>query len=240
MLIPGQRERLADQLYGQIFNHILSGRLREGDRLPSENEIRAMFGASRPVVREALMRLRADGLVQARQGAGTFLVHLPAKRVTEFTRSGAISNYMRCIEVRLPLEAAAARFAAMRRTPRQLDEITAVHEEFIRKIKLGAATAESDMAFHEAILKAAGNEFFVAALRSISAAVHGFMSTTLGLTRTGSKGRTREVIEEHTRIIEAIGAQDADGASLAMQFHIVQARQRLVDRNRDQQENGGA
>jgi len=61
----GQRMRLSDQLYGQIFDRIASGQLNVGDKLPSENEICRQFGVSRPVVREALLRLRADGLVTA-------------------------------------------------------------------------------------------------------------------------------------------------------------------------------
>ena len=55
----GKRARLSDQIYGQIFERIVSGRLNVGDQLPSENEIAEQYGVSRPVVREALLRLRA-------------------------------------------------------------------------------------------------------------------------------------------------------------------------------------
>ena len=73
VLERGHRVRLADQLYGQIFEQIVSGGLNVGDKLPSENEISERFGVSRPVVREALLRLRADGLITAHQGLGTFV-----------------------------------------------------------------------------------------------------------------------------------------------------------------------
>jgi GntR family transcriptional repressor for pyruvate dehydrogenase complex len=68
VLERGHRVRLADQVYGQIFEQIVSGGLNVGDKLPSENEISERFGVSRPVVREALLRLRADGLITAHQG----------------------------------------------------------------------------------------------------------------------------------------------------------------------------
>lgn len=66
VLARGQRTRLSDQLYGHIFEQIVSGKLKIGDRLPSEKEICEQFDVSRPVVREALLRLGADGLVTAR------------------------------------------------------------------------------------------------------------------------------------------------------------------------------
>ncbi|MBN9058887.1 MAG: FadR family transcriptional regulator, partial [Rhizobiales bacterium] len=72
-LKPARREKLADILYGQILEQIVSGTFAAGDRLPSENDICKAFEVSRPVVREALQRLQADGLVIARQGAGTFV-----------------------------------------------------------------------------------------------------------------------------------------------------------------------
>ena len=80
-LTPPRKERLADILYGQIFEQILSGAFKEGDRLPTEHEISSAFDVSRPVVREALIRLQADGLIYARRGAGTFhLGHGPGER----------------------------------------------------------------------------------------------------------------------------------------------------------------
>ena len=74
ILVPGRRQLLSDQLYGQILDQIVAGVLNEGDRLPPEKEICKMFGVSRPVVRDALLRLRADGLLRARQGSGTFVM----------------------------------------------------------------------------------------------------------------------------------------------------------------------
>jgi GntR family transcriptional regulator, transcriptional repressor for pyruvate dehydrogenase complex len=233
MLVPSNRQRLGDQLYGQILDHIVSGRLKEGDRLPPEKEICELFGVSRPTVREALLRLRADGLIQARQGAGTFVINRPAERLTNFTSSADVAGYLRCVEVRLPLEGVAARLAAERRTPEQLKKIEAAHEDFARAIKSGQFGADEDLAFHALIAEATGNEFFSHILKNINHALIGFMRLTLNLTRTGSKERASKVVDEHRRIVEAIRAQDGEEAANAMQFHIGQARRRLTDRNRD-------
>ena len=211
---------------------MLTGRLPEGSRLPPEKELSARFGVSRPVVREALMRLRADGLLRARQGAGTYVLARPAERLGQFASTGDVAALMRCIEARLPLEAAAARLAAERRTPDGLARIVAAHDAFagVGGMGAGGMTPAGDFAFHGSIAQATGNEFFPAFLHGLQGAVLGFMGMALGLTRTGSDARSRAVLREHAHILDAIRAGDAEAAGLAMQFHITQARRRVMDR----------
>ena len=103
VLSPGKRPRLSDQLYSQILEQIVSGRLSEGSRLPPEKEICEMFGVSRPVVRDALLRLRSDGLVQSRQGSGTFIQRRPAKRLSDFGGMDQVPEFLRVLELRMPV-----------------------------------------------------------------------------------------------------------------------------------------
>ena len=110
-------ERLADQLYGQLLEKIVSGQLMEGDKLPSENEISRAFNVSRPVIREALLRLQADGLVYSRQGAGSFVKARPPEGLIKFAQPSDVAGLLRCFEARLPFEGAAAALAAQRATP---------------------------------------------------------------------------------------------------------------------------
>jgi len=229
----GQRVRLADQLYGQIFEQIASGALNVGDKLPSEHEICDRFGVSRPVVREALLRLRADGLVTAHQGLGTFVSHQPAPRLKAFGDVHNVGAYLRAQEVRLALEAEAARLAALRRTDDDLQRIADAHAAFVRELEDGRVSPEADLAFHASIADASGNDFFPGVLESIHESISGFMRLTLSLTRTGSRQRAQRVADEHGAILAAIREQDAERARVAMQFHLGQARHRLVDRERD-------
>jgi GntR family transcriptional repressor for pyruvate dehydrogenase complex len=235
-ITPGRRQRLGDQLYGQILDQIVAGQLAEGERLPSEAQLCEMFGVSRPVVREALQRLRADGLVLARQGSGTFVMARPAARLTSFAAPADIALFLRCIEVRLPLEGAAAALAAERRTPAQLARIEEAHAAFGQSGGQIAMQPESDMSFHRSIAEAAGNELFVTCLEHVRETLTGFMHVSLSLTRTGPKERAVAVMHEHRQIVEAIRAQDAETARIAMQFHISQARLRMIDRNRETSE----
>jgi GntR family transcriptional repressor for pyruvate dehydrogenase complex len=233
VLVPGRRHRLGDQLYGQILDQIVSGRLKEGERLPAETEICEMFGVSRPIVREALLRLRADGLLQARQGAGTYVAARPADRLKAFTSTGEVAGFLRCIELRLPIEGTAARLAAERRTPAQMARIEATHARFEQDLRTGTVMAESDLAFHASIIEASGNDLFLTVFDEVRPVIRGFMQLSLNLTRTGTKKRASQVLEEHVRIVDAIRAENPEAAQSAMQLHIDQARLRMVDRGRD-------
>ncbi len=228
-----KRGRLSDQIFGQIFERIVSGKLNVGDQLPSENELAEQFTVSRPVVREALMRLRADGLVTAHQGLGSFVSAQPASRLKALAAADNVAEYLRCQEVRIPLEGEAARLAALRRSEAQMQAIDATHARFAASADEGRINAEEDLAFHRAIADAASNEFFVSVLDSTHEAMSGFMRLTISLTRSGSARRAQKVLEEHTAIVEAIRARDGDRARVAMQFHLDQARQRLINRERD-------
>lgn len=228
---PGRRDprqRLGDRLYGLILEQILSGELRVGDRLPSEHEISRMHDISRPVVREALLRLRADGLITAQQGRGTFVTHQPEVRMKTFDDAHNIAFYLRAQELRLTLEGDAARLAALRRTRPQLKAIEAAHQKFNVLVRKKEATAEADLEFHMSIVRASGNELYVSVLESILEPVQGFMRLTLNLTRTGTQQRSMLVMAEHEAIVQAIAKQDAEQARIAMQHHLGQARGRLV------------
>lgn len=133
ILVPGRRQLLSDQLYGQILDQIVSGRLKEGDRLPAEKEICEMFGVSRPVVRDALLQLRSDGVVKSRQGSGTYVQRRPVDRLKKFAKTADLAGFLRCLEVRMPLEATASRLAAERRTSSQLAKIEEAHERLKEK-----------------------------------------------------------------------------------------------------------
>ncbi len=229
-----KRERLADQLYGQLLEGIVSGQLNEGDKLPSENQISRTYDVSRPVIREALQRLQADGLVYSRQGAGTFVKSRPPEGLIQFAEPSDVAGLLRCFEARLPFEGAAAALAAQRATPEDIKRIEDTFRDLEAALTGSGLADDADYAFHMAVAKATQNEFFVSILSSLNSAMIGGMRVALSITKLGSRERISRILEEHRAIVTAISTGDATGADLAMRYHIHRARTRVTDHLRDQ------
>src|SRR3954447_18078385 len=193
-LVPGRRQRLGDMLYGQILDQIVSGALKEGDKLPSENEVCKAFQVSRPTVRAALTRLHADGLVATRQGSGTYVQKRPSDHLTRLAKVSDVTGMLRCLEVRIALEGQAAKLAAERHTPAQLERIRASLEALRADFDGSGIPARSDFEFQHAVAEASGNELFADLLNLLNEAIQQAMTVALSLTRAGSKERARRVV----------------------------------------------
>jgi len=113
---PTYPSPLVQRVHHQLRARIASGEYAANTRLPGEHDLAALYGVSRPVVREALRRLRDDGLVVSRQGAGTFVRGTEAKRgrALAFAPVGTIADVQRCYEFRLEVEPPNAFYAAKR------------------------------------------------------------------------------------------------------------------------------
>src|SRR5213596_2097589 len=103
--------RLADRAYSGIVAMINADGLAVGDRLPAEARLAEMFGMSRAVVREALVRLASDGITEARRGAGSFVKSRPSDRLAAYMPMDHMSATLGTYEVRFVLEAEAAKLA---------------------------------------------------------------------------------------------------------------------------------
>jgi DNA-binding FadR family transcriptional regulator len=223
----------ADQVYGQILKDILEGIFNPGSKLPAESDLADRFGVSRPVVRDALARLRADGLIEARRGSGTYVLSRPSEALPGVTNLKDVSRFLRYQELRLCVEGTAAAYAADRRSDKALSEIERAHENFANALLRGSFDAEGDRLFHLSIADACGNEFFHLALEGPTVSLTDFMGVSLSITRTGSLQRAHKIIREPADIVEAIRKKDPVWARVAMETHILQARRRMTDRNLD-------
>jgi GntR family transcriptional regulator, transcriptional repressor for pyruvate dehydrogenase complex len=228
-----KRETLADQIYGRILDVIAAGKLAEGEKLPSEHQISKRFSVSRPVVREALARLRDDGIVVARHGIGSFVRRRPPQGLIEYARADDVAGLMRCMEARLAVEPAAARHAALRASPRDLARIETPLIAMERTMRTRHPLRETDFDFHMAVASASGNEAFCEMLNAIRGAMLQAIAVAQKLTSTGTDERIAAVLNEHLQILDAIRGRDAEGAALLMSYHLIQARQRVTDQGRE-------
>jgi DNA-binding FadR family transcriptional regulator len=224
-----KRQTLADQLYGQILEKIVSNELKQGERLPSENRIATAFGVSRPVVREALRKLQEDGLAEARRGVGTFVRRRPPEKLIEFATAGSIAGLMRAMEARVTVEHATARLAALRASQKDLARIETALQQMEASMQSRTPSVAADYQFHRAIAAASGNEVFISMLECARSAIEQAIDVAQKLTREGSQARIDLVISEHRQILEAIKAGDSEAAGVCMSYHLLQSRTRITD-----------
>jgi GntR family transcriptional repressor for pyruvate dehydrogenase complex len=224
---PG--ERLADRVYGQLLEFIVEQNLDQGDRLPSEHELARLTAVSRPIVREALTRLQADGLIESRRGAGSFLRQRPAPRQIQHLRPAQVRARLDAFEVRIALEPAAARLAALHRTEEELQTMKAAIEALAASHAAAEPGGAHDLLLHQTIAGASRNAMFLVALEALEAEVDGIIVPSLALIAEGPQQRARRVELEHVAIVEGIERGEPDCAEAAMRLHLLNARSRAMN-----------
>ena len=225
---PSRPSRLADQLYGQILDRIVSGAMIEGEKLPSESQLCELYGVSRPVVREALSRPQADRVVVSRHGSGSFVQRRPAPAFSLLAPIGDMADLMRCMEFRIGLEGEAAYLAATRRSDADLSRMKQAFEALEEVIVSGEVGSVADQNFRLAIAAAAQNRLFVQTMEALTDHTLKGMELARNLSLRQSARRLQLVQQEHSRILDAIEAEEPDEAREAMRVHIDNARLRVL------------
>jgi len=220
--------RLADRAYTGIVEIINAACLQVGDRLPSEARLAEMFGMSRSIVREALVRLASDGITEARRGAGSFVKRRPSERLGAHMPMADLAATMGTYEVRFVLEAESARLAAVRRSGDQLGEIEQAMAALRTALMASGPAHVEDWALHRAIVLGTGNSTFVTTFDHLREDVDRVLKAGIDISRSRPAEAIGAMLTEHEMIVEAIRAQDADGAALAMRWHLSQGRKRLM------------
>ncbi|NQU40734.1 MAG: FadR family transcriptional regulator [Lentisphaerae bacterium] len=158
-----KRPKLTDTVAERLTAAIRDGEFKPGDKLPTEQELGERFGVSRNVVREATNELRSRGLVKTRQGSGSVVTgefHKPVRNVIADLLSGRVGAEGKLLELRRVLEVHIAELAAQRATPAQIGEMETILADFDAAGGNLRRCAELDVAFHQALARAAHNELF--------------------------------------------------------------------------------
>jgi GntR family transcriptional repressor for pyruvate dehydrogenase complex len=227
---PRRSRSLTQMLVDSMTSRIRRRELKAGDKLPTESEIMAAYGVSRTVVREAISRLQAGGLVDTRQGVGTFVLEGAAQgpfRVDP-AQIATIKEVIALLELRIALEAEAAALAASRRTASDLAEMRRALDAFAHGIDESGDAVNPDFEFHLQIALASGNPHFADLLSHLGTLV--IPRTRVNTARLAQEERSeylRRVGREHEDIYDAIARGDADAARAAMRTHLSNSRERL-------------
>lgn len=221
--------RLADQVAAILSEEIESGRLAEGDQLPTEVALVKQLGVSRTVVREALSRLRNAGLVEPRQGLGVFVLPRRTRPLDlEAEAADTKARVLQIVEVRRAMEGEAAHLAATRATPRDLARMREALDAIDSAVAAGGDGVEEDLAFHRTIAESTGNAVMVSTVRYLGEVMRGGIRVT-----RANEARRDDFIEavrqEHHAILAAVEAGDTEGARAAARRHMEHAASRLQD-----------
>ncbi len=215
-----------DKVYREVFDQISRGQYPPDTKLPSENDLAAQFSVSRPVVRDALKRLRDNGLIASKQGSRSFVLAQPKERILSFAPVGTLADIQRCYEFRETVETVAAYWAAKRRNDAALQKLNTL----LKKLQSVTASRihrdDLDFEFHLAIAETSNNPYFVTVLNALRDQIEVGMRLH-GMSLLSPAGNLEQATDEHQLIYEAIEAGDADKASAIMRQHITNSRNRL-------------
>ncbi|WP_332718188.1 FadR/GntR family transcriptional regulator [Pelagibacterium mangrovi] len=220
------RRSLSDSVFDRIQKAIKSGAYRVDERLPTEHALAAEFQVSRPVVRDALQRLRDQGMIYSRRGAGSFVREQGLREPLGFGHMENLSDLQHCYDFRLTIEPEAAAMAATRRSPEALEKIRTALSLLRDATNRQAHRADADFMFHLSIAQASTNPYFATAMQALEDHIAVGMRLH-GLSLRSTADGLQHVFVEHTAIFEAIRDGDASTARALMTTHLSGSRDRL-------------
>ncbi|MEU0372217.1 FadR/GntR family transcriptional regulator [Streptomyces sp. NPDC006283] len=203
-----RRSALSDQVIAELRNQITSGEWPVGSRIPTEPELVEQLGVARNTVREAVRALAHNGLLDIRQGSGTYVV-ATSELAGVMHRRFADADPRHIAELRSTLESSAARLAAERRTERdlkQLDSLLARREEAWDS-GVAEAFVAADATFHLAVVAASHNEVLTGLYADLGDLMRDWLRDDVG------QELRPEHHMDHARLVGAIRAGDGDTAA---------------------------
>ncbi|WP_233837519.1 FadR/GntR family transcriptional regulator [Paraburkholderia sp. ZP32-5] len=221
---------LSDTVAQQLLKQIDKGTFARGGKLPTEAVLAEQFGVSRTVIREAISRLKNEGVVEPRQGSGVFVAGHGAIRPLRIDYAEAIEPgaVVQILALRRAIEAEVAAEAALRRSAADMTAIDAALADIDRAVADGDDGVAQDVAFHRAIAAATGNPYFLKTLTFLNQ----YLEAGTVVTRRNEALRedfSRQVRDEHAAIAAAIRAGDSTAARDAAQTHLYNAARRLAE-----------
>ena len=220
------RKGLPDIVFERMLRAIKSGAYRPDERLPTEHELANEFEVSRPIIREALRRLREQGLIYSRRGAGSFVRALGLREPLGFGQLENVADLLNCYEFRMTLEPAAAAAAAVRHDKESLAAITRALELLRDATNRQAHREDADYQFHLAIARAAQNSYFSTAMEALKDHIAVGMKFHGASVKREATGLAK-VFGEHEAIADAITRGDQEAARQLMLDHLKGSRERL-------------
>jgi DNA-binding FadR family transcriptional regulator len=220
-------KRLYRQIADQLRALIRSGEYAVGTRLPAERDLATQLGVSRPSVREALIALEVEGLVEVRMGSG---IHVMAREPAASARELAPNAFgpFEIIRARQLVEGELAAQAAQRMGPAQVAGLREALAQFAQDMASGTVPVRGDRLFHLRIAEGADNGPLLRVVTDLFDERYNPLFEQFGQ-HFEHHASWRLALAEHQAVLDAIAAGNADGARTAMREHLQRSHDRFAD-----------
>jgi GntR family transcriptional regulator, transcriptional repressor for pyruvate dehydrogenase complex len=223
-------KKIYEEVSDELYEMIRSGSLKPGEQLDSIQQLAENFQVGRPAIREALSALSSMGLIEIKQGEGTFVKTFdPA--IMNHPLSAALlmdqDNIKHLLEVRKILESGTAEVAAKKRTEDDLIELKDRLSDMEKVSDDEELSDKADVAFHVAVANASQNELLITLMNHVSELMSEKMRDIRRIALYSEEMTLKQLYQQHVRIYDAIVAQDEDGARSAMLFHLQSVEESL-------------
>jgi GntR family transcriptional regulator, transcriptional repressor for pyruvate dehydrogenase complex len=219
------RETLTMEIARRLLDYFLSGEVEPGERIPSERRLAESLGVGRSLVREALKSLHVLGLLEVRQGDGTYLKRTDSELLPQVIEWGLLLGErpaLDLVEARAHLEVVVAGLAAERRDAQAVDDLRGLLTAMRESGDDPARFVEADVGFHLRVAEAAGNVVLNDMLNGVRALLRVWIRRVIE-----AAGETGPSYADHLPIFEAIERGDKPAAITAMTAHMEGASARL-------------
>ncbi|QNG61615.1 FadR/GntR family transcriptional regulator [Metabacillus idriensis] len=227
-----QKKRIYEVIVEQLKEFFLNGELKQGDKLPPERELASRFNVSRTSIREALRILEINGVIEIRQGGGSYIKKTGFPCTSE-ELSAVISkaeNHLvyEMLELRRAIEADSAYLAAQRATSQELNKLRKALELMAASKNDVESGLKADFNFHLNIVQATHNSLFIELIQTLSEQ----MEDTIRATRRhrlSDPDRAHDTIDEHKKIYAAIASGNSTLAKQLVEEHITRIKSELSE-----------
>jgi GntR family transcriptional repressor for pyruvate dehydrogenase complex len=235
-------KKIYEEVSDELYEMIRSGILKPGEQLDSIQQLAENFQVGRPAIREALSALSSMGLIEIKQGEGTFVKTFdPA--IMNHPLSAALlmdqDNIKHLLEVRKILESGTAEVAAKKRTEENLIELKDMLFNMDKVSDDEELSDKADISFHVAVANASQNELLITLMNHVSELMTEKMRDIRRIALYSEEMTLKQLYQQHVRIYDAIVAQDEDGARSAMLFHLQSVEEsldRVIQKNQQKKQ----
>ncbi|MBE7148083.1 FadR family transcriptional regulator [Bacillus mycoides] len=216
-------KKIYEEVSEAILTMIKNGTLKPGDKLLPVHQLAEQFQVGRSAVREALSALRAMGLIEMKQGEGTYVRNFDPSSLTKSLNNKLLmkkEDILNLLEVRKVLEVGAVRAAAAKRTEANLQNMKQWLDEMAKSIGDEKAGEKADFHFHMGIAESSHNNILLELMNHVSEMIAETIGESRRIILYGEQTTSERLLEEHQSIYDAVLKQDVELAQQAMLDHL--------------------